>query len=71
MTTVVLEDLVTSKYLEKIFKVTPMTLYNWRKHRGLPVITIPGSDTKKPIRFDKQKVQAWALVQGIPCEGLD
>ena len=46
------------------FGVTPMTIYLWRKNRGLPSISIPGTG-RPAVRFNPQEVIAWAAQQGI------
>jgi len=58
-TTVILEELLTTKALERAFSVSFMTIYNWRKLRELPFVEVPG-DSKNSIYFEKPKVKAWA-----------
>ena len=54
--------LLTTRDLEDLFEVTPVTIHNWRKKLGLPCITIP-SRSKNAIRFDKAAVLEWAEKQ--------
>lgn len=64
-----LDNLVTGPDLERAFGVTTMTIYNWRKNKGLPSVSIPSSGQKEPIRFDSIKVLEWAEENGIEVKG--
>lgn len=48
-----MNELLTSKELEKIFKVDRTTIWRWRK-QGMPYEKIGGS-----IRFNLEKVEKW------------
>lgn len=55
------EDLLTTKHLSFMFDKSPMTIYNWRRHNGMPAreIKIPG-ESRIIVRFEHQEVKKWA-----------
>lgn len=59
-----LSELLTIKQLCKMFRVSEMTVYTWKRYRGLPVITVPG-DARPAIRFLPEEVRQWAKREGI------
>ena len=59
-----LAELLTIKKLCKMFRVSEMTVYTWKRYRGLPFISVP-SDARPAIRFLPQEVAAWAKREGI------
>lgn len=67
-----IRNLVTDKDLAEIFGVSGrMTIYRWRKEKGLEKleITIPGYE-KDSIRFELDAVLAWAKENEIQTPGL-
>ncbi len=57
-------SLLTVPDLTRMFGVTPMTIHNWRKDRGLPAVVIPGY-ARPTIRFQLPAVIAWARREGV------
>ena len=57
-------ELLTTIDLERMFEVTSMTIYNWRKTKALPEVRIPGHQ-RDTIRFNKSDVLAWAEKNGV------
>ncbi len=56
-----LSDLLSIKSAAKFFGVTPMTISNWRKKRGLPFLIIAGHKGERAaIRFRKDDLERWA-----------
>lgn len=55
----VLEGLVTSRTLEKIFRRGGLTILHWRQEQGLPFVKVPG-DARDTIRFRIEAVKKWA-----------
>ena len=49
-----MNEYLTTKDLCSIYKVTQVTIYNWRKE-GMPFITLNG----RGIRFEKEPVDEW------------
>ena len=60
----ILGNLLTVTSIKRLFDRTDVTLYVWRKQRGMPYVKIPG-DRKPGIRFDVEAVCAWADDNGI------
>lgn len=60
-----LDGLVSTQHLMAVFNVTDMTIYLWRRHRGLPAIVIPGKG-RNAVRYVMQDVVAWAEKNNIP-----
>lgn len=60
---------LTTSHLTKMFDVTPMTIYLWRKGTStrppLPVIKPGKQDRPNAIRFDPVKVEKWASKAGV------
>ncbi len=48
----------------EVFRVTSMTIFNWRKMRSLPTVEIQG-DGRPALRFMPNEVTAWARKNGI------
>ena len=46
------------------FKVTPMTVHLWRRHRNLPAVVIPGK-ARPSVRFVPEDVLKWAEDIGV------
>jgi hypothetical protein len=61
--TVVMDDLLTTADLMRMFDICNMTVFNWRKEHGLPFIVIPGH-ARHIIRYEKNKVLKWASENG-------
>jgi hypothetical protein len=59
-----LDCLLTTVDLCAIFDRNEMTIYLWRKNRGLPVVKI-ASDHKPVVRFDWRSVRAWAQANQV------
>lgn len=61
---------LTTSHLTKMFDVTPMTIYLWRKGTAsrppLPVVKPGKADRPNAIRFDPSKVEKWASKVGVP-----
>jgi len=55
--------------LEKRFRVTGMTIHNWRNNRGLPAVVIK-SETRPAIRFVPDDVRAWATTNSVKMYGV-
>ncbi len=56
-----LSDLLSIKSAAKFFGVTPMTISNWRKKRGLPFLILPGHKGERAaVRFVKSDLEKWA-----------
>lgn len=51
--------LLTHAQVCRMFDVTSMTVYTWRKRYGLPVVTLTGGK-RPPVRYDEGAVLAWA-----------
>ncbi len=47
------------------FRVTGMTIHNWRTQRGLPAIVISG-DRRPALRFMPSEVAEWARQNDVP-----
>ena len=61
---------LTTKQISKMFAVTTMTIYNWRKSKKMPCNHLEGGE-KPPVRFDEGAVMHWAESQGIPIASSD
>lgn len=59
----ILEGLVDTEYLAKLFARSEQTIMLWRQHDGLPYVRIPGSG-RDTIRYDKAEVLEWARKKG-------
>ena len=56
-----LEGLLTTSQLKNRFQKGTMTIFTWRKDKGLPFIELlTGEDGKNPIRFREKDVVKWA-----------
>lgn len=62
--------LLTTGQVQYMFNVTHMTIYNWRKLRALPFITLEGAK-KPPVRFDEGLILDWALHFDRKIEKVD
>lgn len=51
--------LLTHGQVCRMFDVTGMTVYDWRKRLNLPVIVLSGGK-RPPVRYDEGVVLAWA-----------
>lgn len=61
----VLDDLLTeSQVAYEVFRVSPGTVYLWRKNRLLPYVRIPG-DSTDAIRYRLEPLLAWAATEGV------
>ena len=58
------KHLLTFRQVAKMFNVSEMTLYIWKRYRGLPTIQIPG-DGRAAVRFHPVDLQKWARREGI------
>lgn len=54
-----LERCWTINDLSEVFRVSGMTIHNWRTFRGLPALVIPG-DSRPALRFIPNEVLKWA-----------
>jgi predicted DNA-binding transcriptional regulator AlpA len=52
-------NLITTDDVTKIFNVSKMTIYLWRKNHDFPFITLPGG-LRPPIRFVEADIKEWA-----------
>lgn len=59
-----LERCWTIQDLQDRFRVSGMTIHNYRNYRGLPAVVIPG-DVRPALRFIPNEVAAWAKTNGI------
>lgn len=55
--------LLTHGQICRMFHVTGMTVYDWRKRLNLPVIVLQGG-RRPPVRYDEGVVLAWAALHG-------
>lgn len=62
-----LAGLWTVQDLRRMFRVTPMTIHNWRKRRALPTIYIPGT-VRPALRFIPGDVMPWAKRNNVPIK---
>jgi len=60
----VLSSFMTGNQMRRLFGRTAMTLYIWRRDKGLPYILIPG-EGKPSIRFDLDAVLSWAVLLNV------
>lgn len=63
-----LERCWTIADMVEVFRVSKMTITNWRTQRGLPVIVIPGDD-RPALRFVPAEVLAWAKANNVKTYG--
>lgn len=61
---------LTTKQISKMFAVTTMTIYNWRKNKNMPFSHLEGGE-KPPVRYDEGAVMHWAESQGIAIMSSD
>lgn len=52
------------------FRVTTMTIHNWREHRGLPALVIPGNG-RPALRFIPHDVEVWAKANDVQIFGSE
>jgi len=57
------QELWTTRDLAVLFNRTPMTIYLWRRDRGLPAVVIKGA-ARPAVRFIPADVRAWASRNG-------
>lgn len=62
--------LLTHSQVCRMFDVTGMTVYDWRKRLNLPVIVLSGGK-RPPVRYDEGVVLAWATLHGRRVEKND
>lgn len=55
--------LLTHNQICRMFDVTGMTVYQWRKRYNLPVVVLAGGK-RPPVRYDEGVVKAWAELYG-------
>lgn len=55
--------LLTHNQICRMFDVTGMTIYQWRKRYNLPVVVLSGG-RRPPVRYDEGVVKAWAQLHG-------
>lgn len=55
--------LLTHGQICRMFGVTGMTVYDWRKRLNLPVIVLSGGK-RPPVRYDEGVALAWAKLHG-------
>ncbi len=55
--------LLTHNQVCRMFDVTGMTVYQWRKRFNLPVVVLTGG-RRPPVRYDEGVVKAWAQLYG-------
>lgn len=56
---------LTQQQVCTLFGVTPMTLYNWRRHKGLPAHPVASeSGSIRLVYYDRDEVLAWARRTG-------
>jgi len=60
-----LNDLLTTRDLTRMFKKTSMTISLWRRQRGMPAIVLQFG-RRNVIRFVARDVQEWARKNKIP-----
>lgn len=56
--------------LEKLFKVSGMTIHNWRAKRGLPAIVIAGR-SRPALRFVPSEVWEWGRTNDVPMHKFE
>ena len=59
----ILEGLVTTQYLCKLFQRSPLTIFMWRSREGLPYVRVPGA-ARDTIRYRLEAVLEWARGKG-------
>lgn len=55
--------LLTTQQVARMFQVTPMTIYDWRKRFALPTVQLSGG-RKPPVRYDEGVLLKWAEIFG-------
>jgi hypothetical protein len=50
------------------FRVSGMTIHNWRNFRGLPAVVITG-EVRPALRFIPSEVTAWAKTNNVKMYG--
>ncbi len=58
-----LDQLVDTSYLCRMFRRGELTIHLWRRDKGLPVVRIHG-EGRDTIRYDRAEVLAWANNRG-------
>lgn len=56
--------------VQRMFDVTQVTVFNWRKNKGLPEIRIKRNKTDL-IMFDEGAVKQWAILNDKPIVNQD
>ena len=62
-----LENCITINQAKQLFRRTEMTIYLWRRDKGMPYIQLPGGKLKS-VRFDVDKILKWAKTLNIRYE---
>ena len=60
-----LEGLWTTQDLVRRFRVTAMTIHQWRQARDLPALVLEG-EGRPAIRYVPEDVRAWAEAKKVP-----
>lgn len=59
----IVDDMVTTNYLCRLFNRGVLTIMHWRQHSGLPYIRLKG-EGRDAIRYNKTDVMEWARSTG-------
>jgi hypothetical protein len=59
----VLEGLVDTNYLMRMFNRSDLTIIKWRQEHGLPYVQISG-EGRPAVRYRLDRVRRWARSQG-------
>lgn len=69
-----LDDLITIGDLRTIFRVSEMTILNWRKDRALNECKVESAglrnQQREAVRFSLKKVIQWAGITKVEMPGL-
>ena len=66
----VLERCWTINDMVERFKVSGMTIHNWRNYRNVPAVVIPG-ESRPALRFIPNEVIAWAKDHDVKMYGVN
>lgn len=64
------DKVLTTKQISRMFDVTTMTVFNWRKSKNMPCYHLEGGE-KPPVRYNEGAVLHWSESQGIPVVNSD
>ena len=53
-------DLLSTRDVTYMFDRTPMQVWRWRQHQGMPFYHIPGTGKTPAVRFSLHEIVKWA-----------